>query len=195
MADLAGVNGTREKFEVVGKPNVPGKLSYTIATGKAKFGIDYVFDNMLEAKFLRSPYANAMVKSVDVAAAKKVPGVVDVVTWEDNDLKNFGGRGGMGMTGGGGAAPKQAPGETAPKAAPKTQQGGGGGFGGGAQGPYVSQVANMEDEEVAVIVVAETEEACDEGLRALKPSSQASSVSATTITATSSSSILATWLT
>src|SRR5512138_1088691 len=105
MTDLAGANGKREKFYVVGKPNIPGKLSYAIATGKAKFGIDYVFDDMLHAKFLRSPYANAMVKSVDVAAAKKVPGVVDVLTWEDDDLKNFGRRGGMGMMGGG--APKQ----------------------------------------------------------------------------------------
>jgi CO/xanthine dehydrogenase Mo-binding subunit len=138
MADLAGVNGTREKFEVVGKPNIPGKLSYSLATGKAKFGIDYVFDNMLHAKFLRSPYANAMVKSVNVAAAKKVPDVVDIITWEDKELMNFGLRGG-GM-----------------------------GFG-GPQGPYVDQVADMEDDEVAVIVIAETEEACDKALRALKP--------------------------
>jgi CO/xanthine dehydrogenase Mo-binding subunit len=139
MADTAGANGTREKFEVVGKPNIPGKLSYSIATGKAKFGIDYVFDGMLHAKFLRSPHANAMVKSVDVAAAKKVRGVVDILTWEDKDLMNFG------------------------------RRGGGMGFGGGSQGPYVDQAADMEDDEVAVIVVAETEEACEEGLRALNP--------------------------
>src|SRR5512147_553620 len=98
MADLAGVNGQREEFKVVGKPNLPGKLSYSLATGMAKFGADYVFPDMLHAKFLRSPYANAAVKSVDVAAAKKIPGVVDVVTWEDDDLKNFGRRGG-GMMG------------------------------------------------------------------------------------------------
>jgi CO/xanthine dehydrogenase Mo-binding subunit len=139
MADLAGANGTREKFEVVGKPNFPGKLSYSLATGKAKFGIDYVFDGMLHAKFLRSPYANAMVKSVDVDAAKKVPGVVDIVTWEDKELMNFG------------------------------RRGGGMGFGGGPQGPYVDQVADMEDDEVAVIVIAESDEACDEALRALNP--------------------------
>jgi CO/xanthine dehydrogenase Mo-binding subunit len=138
MADLAGANGQREKFEVVGKPNIPGKLSYSLATGKAKFGIDYVFDNMLHAKFLRSPYANGMVKSVDTAAAKKVPGVVDILTWEDKDLMNFG------------------------------RRGGGMGFG-GPQGPYIGQAANMEDEEVAVIVVAETEEACEEALKALNP--------------------------
>src|SRR5512138_2285744 len=93
MTDLAGANGKREKFYVVGKPNIPGKLSYAIATGKAKFGIDYVFDDMLHAKFLRSPYANATVKSVNVAAAKKVPGVVDILTWEDSELMNFGRRG------------------------------------------------------------------------------------------------------
>jgi CO/xanthine dehydrogenase Mo-binding subunit len=171
MADLAGANGQREKFEVVGKPTVPGKLSYLIATGNAKFGIDYVFDKMLHAKFLRNPYANASVKSVDVAAAMKIPGVVQVLTWEDEDLKNFGRRGG-GMMGGG--APKPAAGgAAAPKTAPKAP-GGGGGFGGGfgfggPQGPYVGQTANMEDEEVAVIVIAESEEACDEALRALNP--------------------------
>jgi CO/xanthine dehydrogenase Mo-binding subunit len=210
MADLAGVNGQREKFNVVGKPNLPGKLSYSLATGKAKFGIDYVFDNMLYAKFLRSPYANAVVTSVDVAAAKKIPGVVDVLTWEDEDLKNFGRRGG-GMMGMGGGAPKQAPGGGAPKSAPgapnaaaasnapeakapvafgppaaglgtnppqasggtapKSQGGGyGGGMGmGGPPSAYVDPIADMEDDEVAVIVVAETEEACDEALKALNP--------------------------
>jgi CO/xanthine dehydrogenase Mo-binding subunit len=103
----------------------------------AKFGADYVFPNMLHAKFLRSPYANAAVKSVDVAAAKKIPGVVDVVTWEDDDLKNFGGRGGM--------------------------------RGGGSSGSYVDNIADMEDDEVAVIVVAESEELCNEALKALNP--------------------------
>jgi len=137
MADLEGVNGQRKVFKVVGKPNIPGKLSYSIATGMAKFGADYVFPNMLHAKFLRSPYANAAVKSVDVAAAKKIPGVVDVVTWEDDDLKNFGRRGGM--------------------------------RGGGSSDPYVDNIADMEDDEVAVIVVAESEELCDEALKALNP--------------------------
>jgi CO/xanthine dehydrogenase Mo-binding subunit len=212
MADLAGVNGQRSDFKVVGKPNLPGKLSFSLATGKAKFGSDYAYDNMLHAKFLRSPYANAMVTSVDVAAAKKVPGVVDVVTWEDEDLKNFGRRGGGMMGGGapkpgaGGTAPKSAPAApgdaaggaqggakppvafgppaaglgtnpptpapaaTAPKTSAKSQQGGGygGGFG-GPQSAYVDQIADMEDDEVAVIVVAETEEACEEGLKALNP--------------------------
>jgi len=137
MADLAGVNGQREKFRVVGKPNLPGKLSYSLATGMAKFGADYVFPDMLHAKFLRSPYANAEVKSVDVESAKKIPGVVDVLTWEDEELIKFG-RSGVMMFG-------------------------------ASQAPYVDQIADMEDDEVAVIVVAETEDICDEALKALNP--------------------------
>ncbi len=64
MADLAGVNGTRKDFRVVGKPNLPGVLSWSQATGVAKFGIDYVVPDMLHAKFLRSPYANARIKAL-----------------------------------------------------------------------------------------------------------------------------------
>src|SRR5512136_973749 len=96
MADLAGVNGTRKDFKVVGKPNLPGVLSWSQASGVAKFGIDYVVPDMLHAKFLRSPYANARIKSVDTTKARAIPGVVDILTWEDEDIKNLGGGGGGG---------------------------------------------------------------------------------------------------
>jgi CO/xanthine dehydrogenase Mo-binding subunit len=95
MPDLAGVNGQRKEFRVVGKPNLPGKLSYAQATGIAKFGIDYVVPDMLHAKFLRSPYANARVISVDTAKAREIPGVVDILTWEDEDIKNLSSGGGF----------------------------------------------------------------------------------------------------
>jgi len=102
MADTS-VNGQRKEFDVVGKPNLPGKLSPMLATGKAKFGIDYTHPDMVQAKFLRSPYANAVIKSIDTSAAKALPGVVAVWTWEDENLKPSGGGrgGGMGMGGGG----------------------------------------------------------------------------------------------
>jgi len=38
MADLAGSNGERKAFNIVGKPNIPGRLSHSLATGQAKFG-------------------------------------------------------------------------------------------------------------------------------------------------------------
>ena len=69
MADLTGTNGQREDFRVVGKANLPGKLSWAVASGLAKFGIDYVVPNMLEAKFLRSPHAHAKIKSYNLAWA------------------------------------------------------------------------------------------------------------------------------
>ena len=74
MADIAGSNGERKEFSVVGKPNVPGKLSCSLSTGKAKFGTDATLPNMLHAKFLRSPYAYAVVGSVDIGKAKELPG-------------------------------------------------------------------------------------------------------------------------
>jgi CO/xanthine dehydrogenase Mo-binding subunit len=95
MADLT-INGDRKDFNVVGKPNLPGKLSWAVATGVAKFGADYVVPNMLEAKFMRSPHAHARIKSYNKAKAMAVPGVVDIVTWEDEDVKNFKRSGGMG---------------------------------------------------------------------------------------------------
>jgi CO/xanthine dehydrogenase Mo-binding subunit len=125
MADLAGVNGQRKEFKVVGKPNLPGRLSFALATGVAKFGIDYAVPDMLEAKFLRSPYANARVKSVDTTKARAIPGVVDIVTWEDEDMKSLG------------------------------------------RGGFLDNLADQEGAEVAVIVVAENEDACEEGLRQL----------------------------
>ncbi|MBN1905013.1 MAG: hypothetical protein JW927_07940, partial [Deltaproteobacteria bacterium] len=88
MADLT-VNGDRKDFKVVGKPNLPGKLSWAVATGVAKFGSDYVVPDMVEAKFMRSPYAHARIKSYNLKKALAVPGVVDIVTYDDPDMQKF----------------------------------------------------------------------------------------------------------
>jgi CO/xanthine dehydrogenase Mo-binding subunit len=136
MADLAGVNGTRKDFKVVGKPNLPGVLSWAQATGVAKFGIDYVVPDMLHAKFLRSPYANARIKKLDTAKARAIPGVVDIVTWEDADLKSL-------------------------------SSGGDGGFMMGPTQAFLDNQADQEGAEVGAIIVAESEDICEEALRAL----------------------------
>ena len=134
MADLAGANGLRTEFNIVGKRNIPGKLSYNLATGKARFGIDAIAPGMLFAKFLRSPHANAVVQSVDISKAKALPGVVDIVTWEDPDLRAL------------------------------VQDGG---FGSSAPVPFLDNIADQENAEVAVIVVAENEDICEEALKLL----------------------------
>ncbi len=134
MADLAGVNGQRENFRVVGKPNLPGRLSYAMATGIAKYGADYVVPDMLHAKFLKSPYANAKILSIDTKKAEKIPGVVDIVTWNDEDIKSLLETGEMMM---------------------------------GPSKPIITDTADQEGAEVGAIVVAETEDICDEALRSL----------------------------
>ena len=143
MADIAGSNGDRREFNAVGKANVPGKLSHSIASGKAKFGTDVIVPDMLYAKFLRSPYARARVKSIDASKAKALPGVVEVITWEDPELKALGGGAGMGGAGGGGLLDEM-----------------------GA--PMLDDLADMEDQEVGAIVVAENEDLCDQALGLLK---------------------------
>ena len=137
MADLAGANGLRTEFKIVGKRNVPGKLSYNLATGKARFGIDATAPNMLFAKFLRSPYPNAVVQSVDIGKAKALPGVVDIVTWNDPDMKAL-----------------------------ELEQSAFSNVGPGIV-PFLGNVAEQENAEVAVIVVAENEDICEEALKLL----------------------------
>jgi CO/xanthine dehydrogenase Mo-binding subunit len=90
VPDYIGANGLREDFRVVGKANIPGLTSYAMAAGVAKYGADFTAPNMVFAKFLRSPYAHAKVRSIDATAALKIPGVVDVVLWDDpvfNEIK------------------------------------------------------------------------------------------------------------
>src|SRR6476659_8266671 len=52
-------------------------------TGRAKFGADLFLPGMLVGKILRSPHAHARIKSIDISAAEKLPGVKAVVTRDD----------------------------------------------------------------------------------------------------------------
>ncbi len=89
MVDIEGSNGQRTKFKTVGQANVPGRLSYSIATGMAKYGYDYVLPDMLHAKFLRNPYGRAKIKSMNISKAKALEGVIDIVTWEDPEVMSM----------------------------------------------------------------------------------------------------------
>jgi len=89
MADLDGSNGLRTEFKAVGMANVPGRLSFSMASGMAKFGGDYVVPNMLHAKFLRNPHGRAKIISMDISKAKALEGVVDIVRWDDPDVLNM----------------------------------------------------------------------------------------------------------
>jgi len=49
-------------------------------TGKGKYTDDVVRGGETRAVFIRSPHARAKIKSIDASAAKRMPGVVDVLT-------------------------------------------------------------------------------------------------------------------
>ena len=54
-----------------------------LLTGQALFVDDVEIPGMLYAAFLRSDYAHARLRSIDVSAARQLPGVVAVFTAED----------------------------------------------------------------------------------------------------------------
>src|SRR5947209_9850104 len=59
------------------------------ATGHAKYSFDINRPGMLHAKILRCPYAHAKLKSVDTAAAEKMPGVQAVYLIAEPGKKEF----------------------------------------------------------------------------------------------------------
>lgn len=61
------------------------KDSMQLLTGKPVYMDDIVPDGCLIVKLLRSPYANAIVRSIRTDIAKKVPGIEAIYTWEDID--------------------------------------------------------------------------------------------------------------
>ena len=54
-----------------------------LVQGKPAFVADFEKRDLLYAKVLRSPHAHAMIKSIDTSAAKALPGVAAVLTWQD----------------------------------------------------------------------------------------------------------------
>lgn len=60
------------------------------ATGRALFIDDMTLPGMLYGALLQSPLAHARIRSIDTSAAKKLPGVKSVVTWEDAGLVKYG---------------------------------------------------------------------------------------------------------
>ncbi|MEM4310818.1 MAG: xanthine dehydrogenase family protein molybdopterin-binding subunit [Nitrososphaerales archaeon] len=67
---------------LLGAP-IKRKEDLRILLGKGEYIGNIKLSNMHYGVFLRSPYAHALIKSIDVADAKKQKGVVDVITGEE----------------------------------------------------------------------------------------------------------------
>ena len=65
------------------------KDSQQLLLGKPVYVDDVTPRDALVVKILRSPHANAIVEEIHTDAAKRVPGVVDVYTWEDVPRNRF----------------------------------------------------------------------------------------------------------
>jgi xanthine dehydrogenase molybdenum-binding subunit len=69
---------TSQDFKVIGTRPVRHD-GVDKVTGRAKYGADYSFPGMLHGKVLRSPYAHARIKSIDIDKALALPGVRAII--------------------------------------------------------------------------------------------------------------------
>ena len=70
---------TTQQFKVIGTRPIRHD-GVDKVTGRAKYGADYSFPNMLHGKVLRSPHAHARIKSINIDKALALPGVRAIIT-------------------------------------------------------------------------------------------------------------------
>ncbi|HEX6890734.1 MAG TPA: molybdopterin cofactor-binding domain-containing protein [Chryseolinea sp.] len=73
----------KKDFKLIGTA-VRNVDNYEMITGKPMYGLDFYREGMLFAMIQRPESFGMKVKSVDSAAAKALPGIVDVVTFKNN---------------------------------------------------------------------------------------------------------------
>ena len=66
----------------VGQSNIRKDVRAKV-TGKTRYTDDFSMPGMLQAKYVRSPIAHGLVKSIDTSAAQAIPGVEAVFTYKD----------------------------------------------------------------------------------------------------------------
>ena len=76
------------EYKAVGK-TFRKKDSAQLLLGKPVYVDDITPRDALTVKILRSPHANAVISEINTSVAKKVPGVVEIFTWEDVPQKRF----------------------------------------------------------------------------------------------------------
>ena len=80
---------SKNAFTVVGQP-LPKIDAWAKVTGETRYADDLVLPRMAFGKLLRSPHAHALIKQIDTARARALPGVYAVITGHDLPRVKFG---------------------------------------------------------------------------------------------------------
>ncbi len=78
-----------KQFSVIGQ-NLPKIDAWAKVVGETKYADDLVLPRMAHGKLLRSPHPHALIKRIDTARAKALPGVYAVITGHDLPRVKFG---------------------------------------------------------------------------------------------------------
>ena len=81
--------GEKHGFSVIGQP-LPKLDAWAKVTGETRYADDMVLPRMAHAKLLRSPHAHALIRRIDTARARALPGVYAVITGADLPRVKFG---------------------------------------------------------------------------------------------------------
>jgi CO/xanthine dehydrogenase Mo-binding subunit len=74
-------------FNIMGKRGAIRKDGFDKASGMALYTRDIILPGMLYGKYLTSPYPNVRIKSMDTSKAKALPGVRDILRYDDPLIK------------------------------------------------------------------------------------------------------------
>src|SRR5256714_6542932 len=83
--DLPGERGGKD-LKVVGRP-LPRVDAAAKVTGRAMYADDLLPARTLHCRILRSPHPHARILAIDTSAARRIPGVVAVITGSDLPIK------------------------------------------------------------------------------------------------------------
>ncbi len=79
----------KERFSIVGQ-NLPKIDAWAKVVGETKYADDMVLPRLAYGKLLRSPHPHALIRSIDTARARALPGVYAVITGRDLPPVKFG---------------------------------------------------------------------------------------------------------